>query len=131
MLKKIFSWAFQNEETESLESTPNTSAKFELILKNQVVGYLSAENGNWIFRYSDWYTDQTKYLPIIDFPQKEEQYVSPELWPFFVSRIPGLKQPSIQQILAKDKVDQHDTVSLLKKFGRQSIQSPMILEALS
>jgi len=58
-------------------------------------------------------------------------YQSEDLWPLFLSRIPGLKQPGIQKILKENHLSETDTVALLKRFGGQSIQYPYLLEPVN
>jgi HipA-like protein len=132
MLKKLFSWAFQSEETAEVSPNSSGSATFRITLNNEILGYLRTdEEGGWKFEYSDSFTNQSKFLPLVDFPNKTKSYQSEDLWPFFLSRIPGLKQPGIQKILKENHLSETDTVALLKRFGRQSIQNPYLLEPVN
>ena len=131
MIKKLFSWAFQSEDTEKVSPNSTSAAIFQVCLNNDVLGFLTSENGGWKFEYSNEFIGQTKYLPLVDFPNKSKAYQSEDLWPFFLSRIPGLKQPAIQKIVKESGINDHDTVSLLKRFGRQSIQNPYVLEPVA
>lgn len=53
----------------------------------------------------------------------DKTYKSEELWPFFRIRIPGLEQPSVQEILERENIDKNDEVELLKRFGKNNCQS--------
>ncbi len=130
MFKKLFSWAFQSEDTEQVRPYPATTASFQVSLNNEIVGFLVSESGGWKFEYTDQFVKQSKYSPLVDFPDKFKAYQSENLWPFFLSRIPGLRQPAIQKILKDNNLNEQDTVSLLKRFGRQSIQNPYVLRAV-
>jgi len=46
------------------------------------------------------------------------------LWPFFGIRIPGLKQPAIQEILRNENIETDNDVELLKRFGQKTISNP-------
>ena len=63
------------------------------------------------------------------FSDVKRVYESSELWPFFVSRIPGIRKPKIQAIIAKEGIDERDLAALLTRFGRKTIANLFILEA--
>jgi hypothetical protein len=56
-------------------------------------------------------------------------YRKDSLWPFFLVRIPGLKQPAIKEIIEKENIDTENEVELLKRFGQKSISNPYELIA--
>jgi HipA-like protein len=127
MAHKIFS--FWKHSPENQIVTPqNVHIVFELSYKNVLIGLLELNNGTWKFGYSDEFKNQNSLLPIVDFPAIDKIYESKELWPFFMSRIPGLGQPIVQQIIKKNKINDNDEVSLLKQFGKKTIANPYILE---
>lgn len=129
MLKKLFSWAFQSEETAEVFPSSSGTATFKVKIYQEVIGFLRADGqGGWEFQYTEAFSQQSKFMPLVDFPNKSKTYQSDVLWPFFLSRIPGLKQPGIQKILKDNQLSENDTVGLLKRFGRQSIQNPYLLE---
>jgi hypothetical protein len=102
---------------------------FFLKYNNQEIGKLTFENDNWYFVYSEWFKNQDDFRPLIEFPNKEKLYQSPELWTFFASRIPSLKQPKVQEFISKNN-DNIDFIELLKKFGKTSINNPYRLEGI-
>jgi hypothetical protein len=55
-------------------------------------------------------------------------YTKDELWPFFIIRIPSLKQPKVQKIISKEEIDSTSQVELLKRFGEKSISNPFQLK---
>jgi len=130
MIKKLFSWAFDSEDTEKVSPNSTHTATFQIRLNGEVIGNLMSEAGKWKFEYSDSFA-VSKKLPLMDFPDKTRSYNSEDLWPFFLSRIPGLKQPGIQKILKDSDLNEEDTVALLKRFGRKSIQNPYVLEPVA
>jgi len=91
------------------------------------VGRLQFENDQWLFNYSAAFRQQTKIKPIVDFPDKEKEYRSPELWPFFLLRVPSLKQPAVQEFLRSRNIESTDAATLLKEFGQRSIANPFEL----
>lgn len=102
----------------------NSETSFKLIYKDLVIGILSLKDQEWCFKYSLMFKDQNLIRPIIDFPNKSKDYRSNELWPFFVSRMPGIDQPMVKDFLHKNNLKETDTVVLLKKFGAKCIANP-------
>lgn len=100
---------------------------FFLKYNNQEIGKLTFDKQIWYFAYSEWFKTQNEFRPLIEFPHKEKQYQSKELWTFFSSRIPSLKQPKVQQFISENN-DKIDFIELLKKFGKTSINNPYYLE---
>jgi len=61
------------------------------------------------------------------FPDVHKTYETSELWPFFKMRVPSLKQPSIRAIVGRERIDEHNQVELLRRFGRRTITNPFEL----
>ena len=102
---------------------------FFLKYNNHEIGKLSYNNGVWFFEYSDWFKKQQDFRPLIEFPNKDKQYQSNELWTFFASRIPSLKQPKVQEFISENN-NKVDFIELLKKFGKTSVNNPYHLDIL-
>lgn len=106
-------------------------AKFILKVDDLRIGILHCEKGEWYFKYTDEFKEHSdEYNRIVGFPDLNKIYTSETLWPFFQIRIPGLKQPAIQEILKKESIDKGNEVALLKRFGHKSISNPyeLVLE---
>ena len=113
-----------------MKSTPlkvQSHEKFSLGYKDLEIGTLTFKDGEWVFRYSEDFKDQKEIQPPIDFRDVYKIYRSDELWPFFLSRIPGLSQPAVKELLRKEKISEDDEAALLKRFGKTSITSPFTL----
>lgn len=117
------------EGQENLKTPRNKNAKFDLVYNDLTIGYLSLQNGEWKFEYSDAFKKQNEIIPIVDFPDKKKSYASEQLWPFFSYRIPGLDQPSVREAIARQNIDESNEVDLLKYFGKFSVFSPFQLKA--
>jgi hypothetical protein len=65
-----------------------------------------------------------------NFPDLEKKYESDELFPFFVSRLPGTGQPKVQKALKKEDASEENEVMLLKNFGKKSISNPYELRVI-
>lgn len=117
-------WFSKGEE--ELTITPKyEEGTFILKVDNIDLGVLKHENGEWIFKYTDDFKKfKNEYNPIIGFPDLNKVYRRDTLWPFFLIRIPGLKQPAIQEIIKNENLDQENEVQLLKRFGRKTIANP-------
>lgn len=120
MLNKLFS---KDEKDADLIVPDDKTEEMVLKLNDLVIGYLFCKEGEWIFKYSDEFKSQNEYHKIIGFPQLDKEYKSKKLWPFFRIRIPGLKQPAIQEIIEKEGIDINE-YDLLKRFGKTSISNP-------
>lgn len=132
MLRKFMNW-FSKGESDSewqVELPKGETAKFILKVDNIQVGSLYCEKGSWFFKYSDEFKDQSDiYNRIVGFPDLDKTYTSDTLWPFFRIRIPGLKQPAIQEIMSKENIDKSNELELLKRFGRKTISNTYELES--
>lgn len=109
----------------------SNTIKFVLSLNDLKIGLLSfdAENERWYFEYASEFKDNAdEYNLIVGFPNLDKRYESDELWPFFIVRIPGLKQPSVREILKKENIDPTNNVKLLERFGKRTISNPFSLE---
>lgn len=134
-LKKLF---FGSQGLENLETPADKYFAFVVMYKEIHIGTLELGNGAWKFSYSDFYKQTYRkkqagqwtedlVQPLFDFPDVDRVYVSPVLWPFFAGRIPGLKQPAVEEILTREHIDRNDPVALLTRFGRKNIASPFEL----
>ncbi len=101
--------------------------KIELRYKDLVIGILTLHQGMWRFEYSEAFKSQTELAPLIDFPNKDKVYESPTLFPFFMSRIPSLKQPKVQSVIEAEHIDATSELAMLKRFGERSIANPFVL----
>lgn len=98
---------------------------FILKVDNINLGVLKHENGEWSFAYTEEFKEhKDEYNHIVGFPDLYKIYRRDTLWPFFLIRIPGLKQPAVQEIIQKEKINQESEVQLLKRFGRKTIANP-------
>ena len=121
-INTIYSF-LKSVDQEAVLSTPtNMTVRFELKFKNLSIGTLTLHEGTWSFVYSDEFKTQSKINPITDFPDKEKEYQSDTLFPFFAFRIPSLQRLKIQKIIPADQ--SKNEVLLLKEFGKQSIVNP-------
>jgi HipA-like protein len=115
-------------ELGEVKTPQNTNADFILTINHMEIGKLELHNGKWIFKYSEEFKNQDSFKPLINFPDKNKEYSSSHLWPFFASRIPGLGQPIVKDFLHKKGLEKADEVTLLKEFGKRTIANPYILE---
>jgi HipA-like protein len=127
MLRKFFNWFSKSDEEldVQVQLPKDEKAKFILKVDGINIGMLYCETGAWYFKYTDDFKKHAEeYNLITGFPDLSKTYQSDSLWPFFQIRIPGLKQPAIQEILEKEKIDKSNEVALLKRFGYKTITNP-------
>ena len=126
VFKKLFS---KNNEHVVVELPESENATFELKVDDIIIGTLHCDHGVWEFKYTDAFKQHSdEYNKIIGFSDLNKTYRNAILWPFFQTRIPGLKQPAVQEILAREKISQTNEVELLKRFGKRTISNPYELE---
>lgn len=125
ILEKIRTWLNKDEEGPSDRLPENGNGSFTLSVDGIEIGYLTCKEGTWEFRYADGFKELThEYHHIVGFSDLNRVYRSQTLWPFFAIRIPGLKQPAVQEVLKNESIAPNNEVDLLKRFGRKSIANP-------
>ena len=127
MLKQFKKYIKSQSKIKDLPCTyeqVSSNPKFKLKYQESLVGYLNYDGSIWTFGYSDWFRNQNDLKPLFEFPDKEKFYISEELWPFFESRIPSVKQPKIQEYLESHPSDRNNKVKLLELFGITSVNNP-------
>jgi len=118
---------WKTEEQGHILTPTDVEASFKLVYRSLEMGTLTLKHGKWFFAYSAEFKRQKAIKALPNFPDAEKTYESDELFPFFVSRIPGMGQPKVQGILEQEKINDHDEVALLKRFGLRSIANPFEL----
>jgi HipA-like protein len=103
------------------------TAQFDLRYHDMLVGNLRAEDGWWNFSYSDEFRQSDSLRPLIEFPDVAKTYRSRRLWPFFLMRIPSMKQAAIQDVVEHEAIDVDDEIQLLKRFGKRTVSNPFEL----
>lgn len=124
MYKKIKNAIWKPEGLENVKTSKNKEIIFGIYYKDINIATLELKDGEWSFYYSKNFKKLDNLSPIIDFPDKEKTYTGEDLWPFFTSRIPSLKQPRIQNIIKEKNIDSDDIADLLKTFGERTINNP-------
>lgn len=125
---KDFLARFRVEGQEEIETPGDVDAAFVLAYRDLSVGTLRLHDGVWRFAYSPEFRKQQEVQPLVSFPDADREYVSEELWPFFMARIPGLSQPEVQETIQREHLNQHSSVELLKRFGERTISNSFILQ---
>ena len=129
-LKNIFN-NYQNKNIEDLDCSfvhVNKSQKFLLKYQNNIVGHLSFDDNKWTFEYSSWFKNQQELQPLFEFQNLNKVYENKNLWPFFESRIPSIKQPKVQEYFQEHPNDRGNLAKLLVVFGGASVNNPYKLE---
>ncbi len=96
---------------------------FVLKINDVEIGTLSLKNKNWYFEYSDEFKKQKEFKPLTEFPDLNKTYESDRLWPFFLSRLPGLNNMP-ENLQKRNKIN---LAELLKNYGRKTTTNPYIL----
>lgn len=117
--KKVLARLFWSESQNDMVLAADNDATFNVNLGKLLVGTLLYSAGVWYFSYSNEFKLQNRILPLANFPSKDKEYSTRDLWPFFASRIPSNAQLQIE----KDK-PKEDVVTLLRRFGRRTVANP-------
>jgi len=118
-LNEVLAKLFWSESQNDVILVPNDDVAFNVNLGKLLIGTLQFSNGQWQFSYSDEFKTQNRISPLANFPSKDKDYTSRELWPFFTSRIPSNSQLQIDK-----ESPQEDLVTLLIRFGRKTVSNP-------
>ena len=130
MIGKVKNYLWKTEGIDYSNPVSGIKADFNLAFEKIIIGTLTFNDGKWIFKYSDEFKKNNVFSPIIDFPDKDKVYTSPELWPFFASRIPSLNQPYHDKKIKQANADKNDSVALLRLFGKNTITNPFRLSPI-
>lgn len=117
--KKVLTRLFWSENQPNMILSTEDDATFNISLENLVVGTLRYSDGMWYFNYSKDFKLQKRILPLTNFPSKDKEYSTRDLWPFFASRIPSNAQLQIDKNNGKE-----DVVSLLRRYGGRTVANP-------
>lgn len=121
-LKKGFEWL------KGIKPRSSEPVSFILMLGQLEVGRLEIIEGKWQFSYSEAFQKQQEFSAITDFPNKNRDYTSEDLWPFFALRIPSLAQPRVKAwAKAQGSEEAVTEATLLKRFGRETAANPFVL----
>ncbi len=105
-------------------STMPTESTLEVYLQSDgkpaLVGCLSWEQGEYVFRYEPSYTGR----PISAFPEVGQEYRSRYLWPFFATRIPPLDREDMRKAINDRKLNEDQTIEILGSIARLSTANP-------
>ena len=85
-----------------------------------LVGRLSCEQDEYIFRYEPSYTGE----PISAFPRKDEEYRSKYLWPFFAICIPPLDREDMREEIATRSLREDQIIEILGSVATVSVSNP-------
>lgn len=113
---------------QDIEPEGSEPISFMLTLGQLEVGRLEIVNDKWRFTYSETFQKQQEFSAITDFPDKNRDYTSEDLWPFFALRIPSLAQPRVKAWAKAQRSEEAVTeAALLKRFGRETAANPFVL----
>ena len=120
----------RGEGQEDIQTPDGVFQEFTLFYHHHHIGTLTLKTGQWSFGYSEYFKTKLPIQPLSDFPEVNHEYVFENLHPFFLQRIPSIKQRKIKEIIEKENIDIHNEVELLKRFGKLTIANPFILQAV-
>lgn len=123
MIKRILKLFKSEDGQEDFYTPTDVESVFQLTYRSLEIGTLRLNAGEWTFQYSEAFKNQDKIKPLLDFPDVNKKYISEELYPFFSQRIPGVGQ-NVR------KTENLNEVDLLKKFGKQTITNPFVLQVV-
>lgn len=133
MLKEALRRLFRGEGNEELGAHPDERASFTLFFVDLPIGSLELTDGIWVFTYSPQFRRQVAspggLAPLVDFPDPNKVYRSPDLWPFFIARIPSVAQPQVLAEIKQRGLDERSAPQLLRAFGEKVISNPFLLRA--
>lgn len=112
------------------EVTQEAEASFTVNRGSLCIGTLRLKDSEWSFAYDAGFAaDSRGLLPLLPFPDTGVTYRSASLWPFFLSRVPSLKQQDVRKELKLDSPDavRSELAELLERYGKRSVNNSLIL----
>ncbi len=88
-----------------------------------LVGRLSQEVDEFVFRYDREFASREDAFPIGAFPDLEEEYRSEELWPFFAVRIPPVAREDVRAALKQQAIREDQTLEILGSLAKRSVSN--------
>ena len=89
-------------------------------IKLNLVGRLSRENGEFVFRYDPGYVGE----PISAFSTMNQEYRSSHLWPFFAIRIPPLDREDMRKEITNRSLRKDQIIEILGSVAKISLSNP-------
>ncbi|BCM88855.1 hypothetical protein IAD21_00697 [Abditibacteriota bacterium] len=129
IIRTMRHWLGRETSKENPVELAPSRIEFQLTYGSLLIGTLGLQNGVWEFAYSDEFRTQSKIRSLIEFPDMARTYRTEELWPFFSTRTPSLKQTAVRALIEKEHIDPNDEARLLQRFGRRTIANPFELAA--
>jgi hypothetical protein len=83
--------------------------------------------GEFVFKYLPSFKE-LRLSPIPGFPEFEKEYVSSELWPYFLERIPDKRRPEIKALIEQRGLQNASELRLLAELGSMSITDPFTIQ---
>jgi HipA-like protein len=130
MIRSLSDFFWKQDDQEAIVTPQDATAHFVLSYKNIKIGDLQLVDGIWHFSYDRDFDKQNIVTKLIDFPDTQKKYTSKELWPFFLSRIPGLGQPKVQKMIKENNIDRNNQLELLRFFGANTLSNPFVLHSI-
>ena len=97
---------------------------------NELAGYLSYEDNEYLFRYDDnYFTDITKPAVCLSLPKTEKVHRSKVLFPFFFGLLAEGEQKYLQ--CRKLKIDENDDFTRLIKTASNTIGAISVKEEIA
>ena len=132
MYDVLASWGLPVSTHASARTPAHRREELRLVLSSPagrlLVGTLVDDSGEFVFRYSDEFKKQSTVPPLSAFPDKDEEYRSTHLWPFFEVRLPPRDRPDVQEALRKRNIDPSDTLRVLGEVARRPVSTPFEFE---
>ncbi len=96
----------------------------------QIVGTLTQEDLEFVFRYDPSFVKAGTLPPIPEFPRLDQEYRSEQLWAFFEARLPPVERQDIKAMLedAKGRISPKDVLRVLGHVSKRTVASPYELE---
>jgi HipA-like protein len=96
--------------------------------RDVLVGILSQDEGEFVFRYDAGYILRPDPRPISAFPDLQKEYRGRDLWPFFAARMPPMEREDVKAEMLKAHLQPGDTIRLLGTLSKKTITNPYRFE---
>jgi HipA-like protein len=122
--RELSAWGAQAPKARQVTGTTAVEVAVSTRAGKRVLGLLTKEGAEFVFRYDPVFALAKDAKPISAFPDLDQEYRSEDLWPFFAVRLPPVEREDVKRALAQHHIPESDVLRLLAELSRRGVSSP-------
>ena len=122
--RELSAWGTQPPKARQVTGTTAVEVAVSTRAGKRVLGLLTKEGGEFVFRYDPTFARAQDAMPISAFPDLDQEYRSEDLWPFFAVRLSPVEREDVKRALEQRHIPESDVLRLLAELSRRGVSSP-------